>query len=218
MNSFDSMPRTADTPHLRYGHASSVQDFLKTDDHTLVGKLSKNVIDSRFDSVSGLQIDSWPVAIRALREQLDYPEFQDWFIVLEHRPLRVERRSDVVVLSPTTVFVVEFKVGAHRYDSAARWQALDYARDLRDYHVESYKRRIVPILCATNAAWSGSLDDYNLSAKPRVEDLVCTNGSNLAAWFRKCQPPLWHKTSKQHITTIQYLCSKITCRRHSNFL
>ena len=181
-----SLLGTANSQSLRYGYASSVQDFLKVDDHALVGELSKNVINSGFDSVSGLQIDSWPEAIQVLREQLGALEFQDWFIVLEHRPLRVERRSDVIILSPTIVFVIEFKIGARRYDSAARWQALDYARDLRDYHVESRDRRIVPILCATNATWCGSLDNYDLEGGHGVTDLVCTNGSNLAAWFRKC--------------------------------
>jgi len=52
------------------------------------------------------------------------------------------------------VFVIEFKAGQDVYLRADMEQVLDYALDLKNFHLDSHQRTIVPILVATDAAQS----------------------------------------------------------------
>ncbi len=47
--------------------------------------------------------------------------------------------------------VVECKVGSGVFTAADRRQVEEYALDLRDFHAQSHRRRIVPLLWSTNA-------------------------------------------------------------------
>ena len=71
---------------------------------------------------------------------------------------RIGRRIDVVVLTKATVFVLEFKVGAHEFDRAAVNQVWDYALDLKNFHEPSHQLKIVPILVATGTARSKQIE------------------------------------------------------------
>lgn len=71
---------------------------------------------------------------------------------------RIGRRIDVVVLTKATVFVLEFKVGAHEFDRAAVNQVWDYALDLKNFHEPSHPLKIVPILVATGTARSKQIE------------------------------------------------------------
>lgn len=62
------------------------------------------------------------------------------------------KRADVVFVVAGIIFVLEYKVGAHQFNGADRDQVLDYALDLKNFHLGSHRRTIVPILVATNAA------------------------------------------------------------------
>jgi len=61
------------------------------------------------------------------------------------------KRADVVLLIGGIVFVIEFKVGSHSFDSYAIEQAHDYALDLKNFHLGSHNAPIVPILIPTSA-------------------------------------------------------------------
>jgi hypothetical protein len=63
---------------------------------------------------------------------------------------------DVVLIADDLIFIIEFKIGAPVFDSAAVWQAMSYALPIRDVHLGSKDRRIVPILVATMAAPSAA--------------------------------------------------------------
>ncbi len=90
----------------------------------------------------------------------------------------------MVLLNSNTIFVIEFKIGATSHDSDSRWQAGSYARDLRDFHKESNGRRIVPILCATNAS-EVPFDAPNDGFATGVTDLVRSTGSDLGFLLRR---------------------------------
>lgn len=125
------------------------------------------------------QIEAWRREIRLLKEQLASPQLQHWHIVLEYEIPRRSRRPDAILLNSTTVFVIEFKMGARAFDSTSRWQVTSYARDLRDFHAESHDRRIIPVLCATKAEKGLSAFRGFVSSKPDVTNLVKTNGASL---------------------------------------
>lgn len=162
-----------------HGHASPVSSFIKTDEDTLVGQLVKGVTATGIASHRSSQIEAWKSEIRLLKEQLADSRFQDWYIILEYEIPRRSRRPDVILLTPSTILVVEFKIGAQIYDSLSCWQANSYARDLKDFHAESHQRRIVPVLCATDADQISLGGLHPHDSETDVASLVKTNGANL---------------------------------------
>ena len=128
------------------------------------------------------QIDTWRQEIRLLKGQLDSPEFEHWFIILEYEIPRRSRRPDAILLNSNTIFVIEFKIGENTYQAVDRRQAELYARDLRDFHELSSNRRIVPILCATEASINsfGWMEPSHASANG-VTNLSRVNGFSLGS-------------------------------------
>ena len=175
---------------MAHGHASTVSNFIETDENTLIGRLVDGVGSTGIFAHEQPQIEAWREEIRLLKRQLNAPEFQDWFIILEYEIPRRSRRPDVILLSSTTVFAVEFKIRAQNWDSASRWQATSYARDLRDFHAESRGRRIVPILCASAALPLHEKATSLLKHDVGVVDLVRSNGTDLGWWLsnQNCAP------------------------------
>ena len=169
-----------------HGYVGCVHHFVDCDSGTVVDSLLKGVAATGVGSHENTQIEAWRAEIELLRSQLRRPEFQNWYIILEYEIPRRSRRPDAILLSGSTIYVIEFKIGATVYDSASRWQAECYARDLRDFHKGSDGRRIVPILCATHADDNPCVPSSVCAPEPRVTDLVKTNGSNLASLLIQC--------------------------------
>ena len=168
---------------MSYGHASTVSDFIDTTDVTLLGRLTKAVASTGVASQRNTQIEAWQWEIRLLKEQLADPQFKHWYIILEYEIPRRSRRPDVVLLDSTSIYVVEFKMGAQAFDSTSRWQVTSYVRDLRDFHAASHGRRLVPVLCATDAE-SGLTDRrHRRFGGGDVEALVKTNGASLGSYL-----------------------------------
>ena len=160
---------------------------MRTPEDTLIGRLTSAVASTGVPSQRTTQIDAWKREIRLLKEQLASPQLHHWHIVLEYEIPRRSRRPDVVLLNSTTIVVVEFKMGSRVFDSTSRWQVTSYARDLRDFHAESVGRRIVPVLCATDAE-SGLTDSRDLTDRERgVNTLVKTNGAKLGSYVLRLQ-------------------------------
>ena len=172
---------------MSYGHASLVREFASTPEDTLIGRLTSAVASTDVPSQRTAQIEAWKLEIRLLKQQLASPEFDQWFIILEYEIPRRSRRPDVVLLNSTTVFVVEFKIGARNFDSTSRWQVTSYARDLRDFHAESHGRSIVPVLCATNAERGLTALDDLIDCKQDVGALVKTNKTSLKSCLVRIQ-------------------------------
>ena len=183
-----------------------MREFINTAEDALIGRLTSGVASTGVPSQRTAQIEAWRREIRLLKEQLASPQLQHWHIVLEYEIPRRSRRPDVVLLNSTTVFVIEFKMGARAFDSTSRWQATSYARDLRDFHAESHDRRIVPMLCATDA--ETGLSDFSglISSKPDVTTLVKTNGANLGQHLLSVQSDCNHAPAES-ITPKRWLNS-----------
>ena len=98
------------------------------------------------------QLRAWTASIALLRTALaDWPEAASWRVVLEYSMRRLSRRIDAVLATPRGIFVLEFKIGATRFEAADRMQVEDYALDLREFHAASGAHPVVPILVATEA-------------------------------------------------------------------
>ena len=72
-------------------------------------------------------------------------------MLLEYPLLRLGRRIDAVLLTDSTIVVLEFKVGREGFNTLNRQQAEDYALDLVDFHAGSRSHPVVPVLVATEA-------------------------------------------------------------------
>ena len=129
----------------------SVQDFLASDDATLVDRLAHQAIQ-HFRTNEPAQLRAWIISLRCLRAALaGWPAAAAWHLVLEYPMRRLARRIDAVLATPRAILVLEFKAGATTFAQADQAQVEDYALDLQDFHAASRGRVIVPILVATNA-------------------------------------------------------------------
>jgi hypothetical protein len=133
-------------------YAASVAEFLADTADAILGRLSARHV-AQFASAEREQVHAWLREIAILRRAfLEIgPGCETWSILLEVPLLRLGKRLDAVVLASGRVMVVEFKIGANRYNAADRVQVERYALALRDFHEVSRSRVIVPILCAEDA-------------------------------------------------------------------
>jgi hypothetical protein len=123
-----------------------IGDFLDRDTVHVLGELGKA---SPF-AVDPSQRDAWWAEIDILQRRLA-PYRDRGAIFFEYNIPRMGRRIDALVLIDRILFVVEFKVGASDFSSAACDQVWDYALDLRNFHETSHRATIVPVLLSTNA-------------------------------------------------------------------
>ncbi len=75
----------------------------------------------------------------------------DAHIFLEFAIPRMGRRADAVIVVGGLVFVLEYKVGEREFPRHAVEQVHGYALDLKNFHVTSHDKAIVPLLIATEA-------------------------------------------------------------------
>lgn len=78
-------------------------------------------------------------------------------IIFEYDIPRLGKRIDVVLLLRGIVFCLEFKIGQKDALKSDLEQVLDYALDLKNFHLLSQNRTIVPILIPTNYNKASSL-------------------------------------------------------------
>ncbi len=126
-------------------YSSSIQDFLETTPEQIIGALTMN---SGF-AVEPTQRDAWYEEIIILKDVL---RSFDGHIYFEYSIPRMGKRIDVVLLTGSVLFVLEFKIGEHHFTSYAINQAYDYALDLKNFHETSRDLFIAPIVVATKAS------------------------------------------------------------------
>lgn len=147
--------RTSSQPwSRRYYARSTVGEVLSQDPAQIHSQLFQH---SDFDIELPTR-DSWLSEIEVLRQGLEHvdPESHLFF---EFNVPRVGRRIDVVLVLPSLLIVIEFKVGSKNFPTHAVEQVWDYALDLKNFHSESHDKTIVPILICTDAPDStGRLD------------------------------------------------------------
>ena len=95
-------------------------------------------------------IEAWEGEIRIMQDVLTAWKDEDAYIIFEYAIPRLGKRVDVVLLLQGVVFCVEFKVGKKDALQEDLEQVLDYALDLKNFHLYSADRPIAPILVPTN--------------------------------------------------------------------
>ncbi|OYU16335.1 MAG: hypothetical protein CFE37_01250 [Alphaproteobacteria bacterium PA4] len=75
----------------------------------------------------------------------------DAHIFLEFAIPRMGRRADAVIVAGGLIFVLEYKVGERDFPRHAIEQVHGYALDLKNFHVTSHDKAIIPLLIASEA-------------------------------------------------------------------
>jgi hypothetical protein len=173
-------------------YAAPVSEFLAASDEEAYAPLAA----PKGYTLAPEQLSAWhlqlPLLRAALRGLARVPQEQGpvpfgdeapapW-IHLEFDIPRLGRRVDAVLVTPTCVIPIEFKVGAKKFERLDYEQAWDYGLDLKNFHAPSHAAPIFPILCATEAR------DSDRRWKPPHADGVrppfCCNGESLGRAIR----------------------------------
>lgn len=112
-------------------YSASAAEFLRTSSAAVLGEL---VAHHTF-TVDQNQRNAWQAEISHLKEVAN--SLSDSFFFLEFAIPRMGKRADAVIITDGVVFVIEYKVGADEYQKHAMYQVLDYALDLKNFHVWS---------------------------------------------------------------------------------
>lgn len=129
---------------LNYYFKDSIQSFLNRSTEEIIGQIS---LSNQFGSIL-TQNKSWESQIPILKEALEPFQGEIFF---EFSIPRMGKRVDVILIINNVVFVIEFKVGEHKYLSFEVDQVWDYALDLKNFHEPSHKAVLAPILVSTEA-------------------------------------------------------------------
>ncbi|MDR4506777.1 MAG: DUF2075 domain-containing protein [Candidatus Brocadiaceae bacterium] len=132
---------------LNYYFKDDIQSFITKSTEEIIGQIT---ISNQFDSTLN-QNKSWEVQISILKEAL---RNFNGTIFFEFSIPRMGKRVDALVIIKTIVFVIEFKVGEHKYYRSNYEQVWDYALDLKNFHEPSHKALVVPVLVSTEAKQS----------------------------------------------------------------
>ena len=165
-------------------YAAPVSEFLAASDEEAYAPLAA----PKGYTLAPEQLSAWHLQLPVLRAALaDLPAGADaaapapW-IHLEFDIPRLGRRVDAVLVTPTCVIPIEFKVGAKKFERLDIEQAWDYGLDLKNFHAPSHAAPIFPILCATEAR------DSDRRWKPPHADGVrppfCCSGESLGRAIR----------------------------------
>ena len=140
-------------------YSATAAFFLSTPPESVLGTLISQAERAGFAQHKHTQTAAWRTSIHivseALREVIAAdPAASDWGVLFEFPIPRRSKRADVVILTGSRIFVLEFKVGQTHFDQASQRQAIDYCLDLRDFHEPSRKRLLIPVVIATAATES----------------------------------------------------------------
>ena len=130
----------------RYVYKKTFSSFLDESDEAILGQIVSNSSNS---SESVQQLNTWREEIKILDEVLF--GLEDGEVAFEYTIPRIGKRVDNVLIYKGMIYLLEFKVGEKEYRSYEIDQVVDYALDLKNFHKESYDKRLIPILVATNA-------------------------------------------------------------------
>lgn len=95
------------------------------------------------------QIEAWKFTIGHL--QAVAAALPDAHVFLEFAIPRMGRRADAIIVAGPLIFVLEYKVGERAFPRHAIEQVHGYALDLKNFHVTSHDKAIVPMLIGSEA-------------------------------------------------------------------
>lgn len=138
-------------------YQATASEFLHADNSFILGELTR----AHGFALEHQQRHAWLNQIDLMKAAIS--DLVEAHVFLEFAIPRMGKRADVIIVLPNAILIIEFKVGAATFDASAIEQVLDYALDLKNFHLGSHDAPIVPILCATDAP---RRTQFNLSWSP----------------------------------------------------
>ena len=130
---------------MRSYYSKNLKEFLHDD----TDNIFKTLVEASGPVVTQEQKEAWMGEIQILKEEMHALGLGQIF--LEFTIPRMGKRADAILVLSGMVFVIEFKIGEKEYRKADIEQCVDYALDLKNFHVGSHNVPIVPVLVATDA-------------------------------------------------------------------
>ena len=158
----------------RFFYKASIVDFTRDSLDDIFGRIARN---DEGDSVAEQKF-AWAEEIEIMKKVLQPWQDENGEIIFEYSIPRLGKRIDVVVLLRSIVFAIEFKAGEDVYLQSAVEQVMDYALDLKNFHLASHHRTIVPILVATEAKTSSRELRFSVY-DDHIYNPLLTNADNL---------------------------------------
>lgn len=124
---------------------ASIHEFLQQSPVALLGTFVNNYHGVAMTTTN----EAWTDEIHIMQEVLLPWKDEDGQVIFEYDIPRLGKRIDVVLLLRGLIFCLEFKVGEREMLQSNIEQVLDYALDLKNFHLLSQNRTIVPILIPT---------------------------------------------------------------------
>ena len=185
-------------------YINSFRGFIEQDRMSILGVLH----DNYHGEVLTTSNDAWAEEIDLLQEILVPWKNENAQIIFEYDIPRLGKRIDVVLLLKGMIFCLEFKVGNKFALQSDVEQVMDYALDLKNFHLFSHDKIIVPILIPTEYISSSSVfqpsiyndNIYNplISGKFNLQKLIhkiiehsgcCEYCETLGDWIRSPYSP-----------------------------
>ena len=130
---------------MRYLYSDVFGNFLRKDSESIFGEL----VDNYHGEIIGTTKEAWKGEIALLKKVLVPWSSENAQIIFEYNIPRLGKRIDVVLLLRGLIFCLEFKVGQKAALQADVEQVMDYALDLKNFHLFSHDKKIIPILIPT---------------------------------------------------------------------
>ena len=126
-------------------YTATFSEFLSKEPLTVLGAMHNNYHGDALTTTD----EAWMGEIEVMQQVLEPWKEEQGQIVFEYDIPRLGKRIDVVLLLRGMIFCLEFKVGKKEEFQAGIEQVMDYALDLKNFHLFSHDRKIVPILIPT---------------------------------------------------------------------
>lgn len=126
-------------------YTATFSEFLSKEPLAVLGAMHNNYHGDALTTTD----EAWMGEIEMMQQVLDPWKEEQGQIVFEYDIPRLGKRIDVVLLLRGMIFCLEFKVGKKDEFQAGIEQVMDYALDLKNFHLFSHDRKIVPILIPT---------------------------------------------------------------------
>ena len=120
-------------------------EFLSKEPLAVLGTLHNNYHGDALTTTD----EAWMGEIELMQQVLEPWREEQGQIIFEYDIPRLGKRIDVVLLLRGMIFCLEFKVGKKEEFQAGIEQVMDYALDLKNFHLFSHDKKIVPILIPT---------------------------------------------------------------------
>ena len=143
--------------------------------------------------------EAWADEIRIMQEVLLPWKDEDGQVIFEYDIPRLGKRIDVVLLLRGLIFCLEFKTRQEaKKENMQSYieQVLDYALDLKNFHLLSQNRIIVPILIhpwisKSSSVFQASVYDDSIYNRPTLPSESRCRGKPCSRPPRCYPPPRW---------------------------